>query len=145
MERHRALSSGSRSSRESSLRRANAPISTEIGNSFEPCAATATVFLYAEGSTIFCLHHDTLALDKKFQRHTEDVLLIAVDNVSESPGRLVVSYDAGMTAIVWDTFSGEEVSRFASYEPIRVAAWLRNGNITFGACCRQLLLFSSCR
>jgi hypothetical protein len=43
-----------------------------------------------------------------------------------------VSYDAGSTAIVWDLFTGDEVARFASYEQIRVAAWMRNGNVAFG-------------
>ena len=43
-----------------------------------------------------------------------------------------MSYDAGSTAIVWDLFTGDEVARFASYEQIRVAAWMRNGNVAFG-------------
>ena len=56
-----------------------------------------------------------------------------MDNVSEQgAGRLVVSYDEGQTAIVWDLFTGDEIARFASYEPIRVAAWMRNGNVAFG-------------
>jgi hypothetical protein len=45
----------------------------------------------------------------------------------------VASYDAGSTAIVWDLVTGEEVARFASYDQIRVAAWMRNGNVAFGA------------
>ena len=58
---------------------------------------------------------------------------ISVDNVSErGNGRLVVSYDASLTTIVWDLLTGDEVARFASYEEIRVAAWMRNGNIAFG-------------
>lgn len=60
-------------------------------------------------------------------------MLLSVDNVSErGAGRLVVSYDAGQTAIVWDLFTGDEIARFASYEPIKVAAWMRNGNVAFG-------------
>lgn len=56
-----------------------------------------------------------------------------MDNVSErGNGRLVVSYDASQTTIVWDLLTGDEVARFASYEEIRVAAWMRNGNIAFG-------------
>lgn len=56
-----------------------------------------------------------------------------MDNVSEQgAGRLVVSYDAGQTAIVWDLFTGDEIARFASYEQILVAAWMRNGNVAFG-------------
>lgn len=43
-----------------------------------------------------------------------------------------MSYDVGQTAIVWDLFTGQEVSRFASFEHIGVAAWMRNGNVAFG-------------
>lgn len=100
---------------------------------FQPCAATASLFLYAQGSTVLCLHHDTLAIERRFQKHSDDVQLIAVDNVSETgAGRLVVTYDTKQTAIVWDLFTGEQISRFASYEPLKVAAWMRNGNIAFG-------------
>jgi len=56
-----------------------------------------------------------------------------VDNLSErGNGRLVVSYDASQTTIVWDLLTGDEVARFASYEEIRIAAWMKNGNIAFG-------------
>lgn len=100
---------------------------------FEPCAATASIFLYAQGSTIICLHHDTLAIDRRFELHQERILFLSVDNVSErGAGRLVVSYDEGQTAIVWDLFTGDEIARFASYEPIRVASWMKNGNVAFG-------------
>ena len=100
---------------------------------FEPCAATASHFLFSQGSTILVLHHDTLQLERKFQSHTESIKLISVDNVSErGQGRLVVTYDTGKTAIIWDLFTGEQLSRFASYEPLLVAAWMRNGNIAFG-------------
>lgn len=102
----------------------------------ESCAATGSFFLYAQRSTILCLHHDTLAIERRFDRHREDVLWISVDTVSErGAGRLAVSYDAGQTAIVWDIFTGDEVARFAAYEQIRVAAWMRNGNIAFGKQC----------
>ncbi|KAK5001300.1 hypothetical protein LTR28_012824, partial [Elasticomyces elasticus] len=100
---------------------------------FDPCAATASFFLYAQRNRILCLHHDTLAIERRFDRHREDVLWISVDNISErGAGRLAVSYDAGQTAIVWDLFTGDEVARFASYEQIRTATWMRNGNIAFG-------------
>lgn len=100
---------------------------------FEPCAATASLFLYAQGQVIVCLHHDTLALERRFLRHAEPIVFIAVDNVSErGAGRQVVSYDAGQTAIVWDLFTGDEIARFASYDRICVASWMRNGNIAFG-------------
>ena len=100
---------------------------------FEPCAATASSLLIAQGSTVLCLHHDSLAIERRFQKHNDNILIIAVDNVSETgTGRLVVTYDAQQTAIVWDLFTGEQISRFASYEPLRVASWMRNGNIAFG-------------
>lgn len=100
---------------------------------WEPCAATGSFFLYAQRNVVLCLHHDTLAIERRFGGHREDVSWIAADNVSErGAGRLVVSYDSGNTAICWDLFTGEEVARFASYEQIRVAAWMRNGNVAFG-------------
>jgi hypothetical protein len=100
---------------------------------FEPCASTASLFLYAQGSTILCLHHDTLAIERRFQSHQENIDFISVDNVSErGAGRLVVSYDVGQTAIVWDIFTGTEIARFASFEHLRVASWMRNGNVAFG-------------
>jgi hypothetical protein len=99
----------------------------------EPCAATASIFLFAQGTSIVCLHHDTLEVERRFERHKETVVLLSVDNISEhGAGRLVVSYDAEQTAIVWDLFTGEEISRFVSYEPLKVAAWMKDGNIAFG-------------
>ena len=129
--RRRSTSQGSRPSLHSP-----SPVGVRVmdtGSAFEPCAATASTFLYAQGSEIVCLHHDTLAIDRKFQRHEEQILLISVDNVSEQgAGRLVVSYDAGQTAIVWDLFTGDKIAQFAAYEQILVAAWMRNGNVAFG-------------
>lgn len=96
------------------------------------CASTASLFLFAQGSVILCLHHDTLAIERRFKHHQE-ISFISVDNVSErGQGRLVVSYDVGQTAIVWDLFTGTEIARFTSFEPLRVAAWMRNGNVAFG-------------
>ncbi|KAI9728033.1 MAG: hypothetical protein M1834_007847 [Cirrosporium novae-zelandiae] len=109
---------------------------------FEPCAATASLFLCAQGPSVLCLHHDTLAIERRFQRHKENIVLISVDNVSErGAGRLVVSYDAGQTAIVWDLFTGEEIARFASFDHLRVAAWMRNGNVAFGNSQGSVILF----
>jgi hypothetical protein len=100
---------------------------------FEPTAATAGMFLYAQGNSVVCCHHDTLTIERRFSRHSDEIQLLSVDNQSErGAGRLVVSYDAGMTAIVWDIMSGEEVARFASYETLTTAAWMRNGNVAFG-------------
>ena len=132
--RHRSTSSGTRPSNRSIP---NTPSLAEQSNppteDFQPCAATASIFLFAQGNRILCLHHDTLAIERRFERHKERVVLLSVDNVSErGSGRLVVSYDAGQTAIVWDLFTGDEIARFASYEPLKVAAWMRDGNVAFG-------------
>ncbi|OAX81483.1 hypothetical protein ACJ72_04178 [Emergomyces africanus] len=109
---------------------------------FDPCASTASLFLYAQGSSILCLHHDTLAIERRFDRHQENIQFISVDNVSErGAGRLVVSYDVSQTAIVWDIFTGQEISRFASFEHIRIATWLRNGNVSFGNIKGEVILF----
>lgn len=108
--------------------------SVAIPRDFEPCAATASMFLYVQGNSVVCAHHDTLKIERRFARHTEEILLLAVDNHSEKgAGRQVVSYDAGQTAIVWDCMTGDEIARFASYENLTVAAWMRNGNVAFGA------------
>lgn len=78
-------------------------------------------------------HHDSLTIERRFSRHSAEVQLLAVDTQSEiGAGRLVVSYDADMTAIVWDLMTGDEVARFASYENLTCAAWMRNGNVAFG-------------
>lgn len=109
------------------------PLDPAWDSEFQPCASTASLFLFSQGSVILCLHHDTLAIERRFTLHEERIAFICVDNVSErGAGRLVVSYDFAQTAIVWDLFTGSEISRFASYEPLRVAAWMRNGNVAFG-------------
>lgn len=105
----------------------------EVTRDFDPCAATGSMFLYAQGNSVVCAHHDTLKIERRFSRHTEEIQLLAVDTVSErGSGRLVVSYDVGQTAIVWDCMTGDELARFASYENLTVAAWMRNGNVAFG-------------
>jgi hypothetical protein len=132
--RNRALSMGSGRSngRQASLADFGMPHTTD-DRDFEPCDATASMFLYAQGSSIVVAHHDTLTIERRFTKHTEQVQLLAVDNVSErGAGRLVISYDAGQTAIVWDLMTGDEIARFASYSDLSVAAWMRNGNVAFG-------------
>jgi hypothetical protein len=105
----------------------------ETSRDFEPCAATASMFLYAQGNSVVCAHHDTLTVERRFSRHTEEISILAVDNVSDrGSGRLVVSYDVGQTAIVWDCMTGDELARFASYENLTCAAWMKNGNVAFG-------------
>ncbi|KAK3989780.1 IDC1 protein [Cladorrhinum sp. PSN332] len=109
---------------------------------FEPCAATSSMFLYAQGNTIVVCEHDTLSTKRRFASHSEEVQLIAIDNQSDiGAGRLVVSYDAGQTAIVWDLMTGNEHARFASYEDLTCAAWMRNGNVAFGNTQGNVILF----
>jgi WD40 repeat protein len=98
--------------------------------------------LFAQGSTIVCLHHDTLAVERRFTKHKERVELVAVDNVSErGAGRLVFSYDSDETALVWDLFSGEEIARFSTFQKLKVAAWQKNGNVAFGNGEGKVILF----
>lgn len=130
--RQRSSSSGQRPAFRSTTSGSNHS-ATAADFAFEPCAATASIFLFAQSNSILCLHHDTLALERRFEKHKDVVVLVSVDNVSErGSGRLVVSYDAGQNAIVWDLFTGDEIARFASYEQIKVAAWMKNGNVAFG-------------
>lgn len=134
LSKHRTRSSGSRDL--TGVRHTPPPTTLTPANSdaeFEPCATTASFFLYAQRNVILVLHHDTLAIERRFELHREDVLWIATDNASErGSGRLAVSYDAGNTAIVWDILTGGEVARFSAYEHIKVASFMRNGNIAFG-------------
>jgi hypothetical protein len=100
---------------------------------FEPCAATASFLLYAQQKTILVLHQDTLAIERRFNGHAENISWISVDNASErGSGRLAVSSDVGKTTVVWDILTGGEVARFSSYEHMLVANFMRNGNIAFG-------------
>ncbi|KAH7187854.1 hypothetical protein BKA60DRAFT_473176, partial [Fusarium oxysporum] len=109
---------------------------------FDPCAATASMFLYAQGSSVVCCHHDTLTIERRFSRHAAEVHLLAVDNHSEAGGgRLVVSYDIGQTAIVWDLMTGDEISRFACRNHLTVAAWMKNGNVAFGNTKGSIIMF----
>jgi hypothetical protein len=146
--RHRAPSSTSRPTH------VQLPISSKgktraVDTYFAPCAATASLLLFSQGPVIICLHHDTLAVERRFTHHGDDIQFISVDNVSErGAGRLVVSYDVGQTAIVWDLFTGGEHARFAAFEPLQVAAWMRNGNVAFGRsapCPLQVILLISTR
>ncbi|EXL90437.1 hypothetical protein FOIG_16321 [Fusarium odoratissimum NRRL 54006] len=118
MESHRSTSFSSK--RPATMRKtAQVPDSTTMPHvtdsmDLDPCAATASMFLYAQGSSIVCCHHDTLTIERIFSRHASDVQLLAVDNHNEADGgRFVVSYDAGQIAIVWDLMTGDEISRLA--------------------------------
>ena len=131
--RHRSSSSAGQN-----LLRTTTPLSVadsyvDSDGEFRPCEATAAIFLVSLGSRVPCLHHDTLAVERRFEKHKRPVKLLSVDNVSErGAGRLVVSYDEEQTAIVWDLFTGDEITRFASFKPLKVAAWMKDGNIAFG-------------
>ncbi|OBS17218.1 hypothetical protein FPOA_12248 [Fusarium poae] len=117
------------------------PHGTEL-KYFDPCAATASIFLYAQGSSVACCHHDTLAIERIFSRHASDIQLLAVDNHSEAGGgRFVVSYDADQTAIVWDLMTGDEISRFACRNHLTVAAWMKNGNVAFSNTKGSIIMF----
>ncbi|KAF4967113.1 hypothetical protein FSARC_5274 [Fusarium sarcochroum] len=114
--------------------------------SWDPCAATASCFLFASGSSIICCHHDNLAVQWAFRRHTNNVQLLAVDNQSgASAGRSVVSYDAGGTAIVWDLWTGIEEAQLRAGEHLTAAAWMANGNVAFGDAKGRIILFKPSR
>ena len=98
----------------------------------QPCGASSQLVLQAQGSSILCFQHDSLVLERRFEGHSEDVVVLSVDNQSDSKLPRVVSIDASRTAIVWDLDNGEEISRYSSYEEIRAVSWMKNGNLTFG-------------
>lgn len=100
---------------------------------FDLCAATAVYFIFAQHNILLSLRHDTLVVDRCFDKHAEQILLLEVDNVSEQgQGCWFVSYDSGQTAIVWDLSTGIEKARFAVYDPISRMTWMRDGRIAFG-------------
>ncbi|KAF4459215.1 WD domain-containing [Fusarium albosuccineum] len=96
-----------------------------------PCSATVYKFLYAQRHSILCSEHGSLVIERRFDGHKEDVKLLVADNTSDE-GRLVVSYDASQTAIVWDSATGGDVMQFASFEEITAAAWVRDGKVAVG-------------
>lgn len=97
-----------------------------------PCAANATFVLFAQGTSILCLLYDSLALERRFEGHVEDVVLIVADNTSEDGVGRIVSVDASKMAIVWDSHTGDEIAKYVAFEEIRAAAWMKNGNLAFG-------------
>ncbi|CAJ2511669.1 Uu.00g072940.m01.CDS01 [Anthostomella pinea] len=144
--RHRnaSMSSAGRSSRKAKVASEpkNFTSPTALMRYFEPTSATASMLLYGQGNSVVVAHHDSLTIERRFSRHSAEVQLLAVDTQSEiGAGRLVVSYDVDMTAIVWDLMTGDEVARFASYENLTCAAWMRNGNVAFGNTQGNVILF----
>ncbi|EPQ67855.1 Bgt-2838 [Blumeria graminis f. sp. tritici] len=113
-----------------------------IEHELSPCTATASMFVYSQGNMIICAQRDTLIVEQRFLQHTEEVRLLEADTISgRGDGKLIVSYDSGKTAIVWDCTTGDEKARFYSQENLTVAAWMRNGNIVFGDELGNVILF----
>ncbi|KAI1083705.1 hypothetical protein F5B20DRAFT_347167 [Whalleya microplaca] len=146
MSRHRntSMSSAGRSSKKGKVAAESKDFTspTPLMRYFEPVAATASMLLYGQGNSVVVAHHDSLTIERRFSRHSAEVQLLAVDTQSDiGAGRLVVSYDVDMTAIVWDLMTGDEVARFASYENLTCASWMRNGNVAFGNTQGNIILF----
>ncbi|KAI9660262.1 MAG: hypothetical protein M1831_003570 [Alyxoria varia] len=143
--RHSHKSSKSQSSKVSDRALAQPPVTQPVDSedaAFAPCSATGSFFLHAQKNVISCLHHDTLALERRFDKHEHDVFLVAADNVSErSSGCRIVTCDVGQNAYIWEVFTGEQVSRFSSFEPIRVATWMKDGRIAFGNARGSIIIF----
>ncbi|KAF4972998.1 hypothetical protein FSARC_575 [Fusarium sarcochroum] len=98
-----------------------------------PCAATASEFLFAQGPDIICCRCDSLSVKATFRRHEDNIELLVINSQSSTArGRLVVSYDASRTAIVWDLPNCEEKGRFAFIEDLTAAAWMANNNVALG-------------
>ncbi|KAF3191026.1 hypothetical protein TWF106_008028 [Orbilia oligospora] len=113
--------------------------------SLAPCASTSSLFIFAQGSSIACVKHDTLQLERRFEAHAADITLIAADTSAETGDGQVISLDVSKEAVVWDSGSGEEISRFTAYEEIRVATFLRNGTIALGDNMGNIILFDPVR
>ena len=109
----------------------------KTGSGLQPCTATPTFVLFAQGTSILCLLYDSLALERRFEGHVEDITLIVADNTSEDGVGRIVSVDASKRAIVWDSHTGDELARYDAFAEIKVVAWMKNGNLAFGG-------FSSC-
>lgn len=101
-------------------------------NGLGPCGATPHLFLFAQGTSILCLQYESLAVEKRFEGHLDDVTIISVDNNSDEGEGKVVTVDISKQAIVWDTRTGREIARYSSFEGLRSAAWMKNGNLAFG-------------
>lgn len=101
---------------------------------FDPCGATASMFLYVQGSSIVCCHHDTLSIERRFTGHKSEVVLLAIDNHSQhGGGRLAASYDTSQRVIIWDLMTGDKLNEFDSMGgQLTALAWMRNGNVALG-------------
>ncbi|KAI4610529.1 uncharacterized protein J4E87_010783 [Alternaria ethzedia] len=82
---------------------------------FEPCAATGSFLLYAQRNVILVLHHDTLAIERRFDRHREDVSWISVDTTSERG-------NAQGNIILFEPSTSEHLSARTIFDPITALA-----------------------
>ncbi|CAG9989491.1 unnamed protein product [Clonostachys byssicola] len=106
-----------------------------------PCASSESMFFYTQGSAIIRVHHNTLAMDTQLQHHSNDIILIEVNNSSRrESGKYVFTYDTGGVAVVWNLATGKEVSRFVSPQ-LTCAAWMRNGDLVLGNAKGCLIFF----
>ena len=126
----------------STVSMASAPRDSNIP-ALQPSYASSQFVLQAQGSSILCLQHDSLAAERRFVRHKEDVTIISVDNISDVIATRVVSVDKSKTAIVWDIDSGDVLSQYEAYEDILVATWMKNGNLVFGIITSSVIRSSS--
>ncbi|EJP61793.1 IDC1 protein [Beauveria bassiana ARSEF 2860] len=102
---------------------------------FDPCGATASMFLYVQGTSVVCCHHDSLTIERRFTGHQFEVILLAIDNHSQyGGGRIAASYDSSSRMMIWDLMTGEVLKSFTSIGDglITAIAWMRNGNLVFG-------------
>lgn len=102
---------------------------------FDPCGATASMFLYVQGTSVVCCHHDSLTIERRFTGHQHEVLLLAIDNHSQyGGGRIAASYDSSKRMIIWDLMTGEMLKNFTAVSDCQITAitWMRNGNLAFG-------------
>jgi WD40 repeat protein len=98
-----------------------------------PCAATASMFVFAQDREVLCYTHNPLAFARSFSQHTDAIEFLVVNDCGVSgSGRLVLSYDAGRLAIVWDLRTGDIIAKFSSYDEITSVAWMRDDNVVFG-------------
>lgn len=80
-------------------------------------------------------------MERRFERHTEKVTILAVDSINPEQPR-VVSIDESRNAIVWDLDSGDEIATYRSEDEITVATWMKNGNLVFGRLFNSLTVFT---
>jgi hypothetical protein len=107
-----------------------------IAPQLRPSAATASRLLFAQDSTIIVCHTEAHQIGTRFCGHSHEVLLLAVENSSNTGNSFVVSYDSSYKAIVWDLFSRIEVGSYQFGESLTALSWVGNGNVVFGGVSR---------